>query len=285
MILACLLVGLAVGQGETAVGGSPYTPPESTGTFFALPQPNGFETLYRIDSNGYVDYVGKRGDLATPRPWNLVYDWTHERLYTTDVLTQTWVRVNPLTGRGTTLGPTGHYFPWQIAFCEQDGFVYGTTNENQLARIEPTTGATTIIADGYSFSSVVCVKDFLGEYDGLIVNQGGTLVNYTLPALDRIEIGGQFRRGTDAMSWDPINRTLFGFDRPNNSIAQFNLYNGADEFVFTIQHWFPSVISLVFVSGYFFPEPDCQRTDADLDTDIDLHDFANFQNCWTGPRE
>lgn len=289
MFTACLLVALAVGQvgggADPPTGESPFTPPESTGTFFALPFPNGFETLWRINSEGYVDHVGERGDLATPRPWNLVYDWTHERLYATDVLTRTWVRINPLTGRGTTLGPTGSYFPSQIAFCEQDGFVYGTTGENQLAKIDPNNGHTTVIADGLSFQSVVCVEGFLGEYDGLIVNEGGTLVNYTLPDLERIVIGGQFRRGTSMMLWDPVNKTLFGFDRDNNSIAQFDPSTGTDEFVFTVQQWFPSPNVIVFASGDVFPWTTCQRTDSDIDGDIDLRDFGNYQNCWTGPHE
>ncbi len=258
---------------------------EPNGFFYALDRPDRADRLYRIDWDGTVTPIGEEGALGFPGVVGLAWDRNEHKLYGYDSTLDVWLIINTSTGRAEELGAFSLVFR-DMTFNANDGLIYAIT-QNEIVFVEPSTGEATLLKNISGIAGITHVLVTTGGFDGLFFVSSSGLTLLVEPTWNSIWLAGNVR-GSEALIWNPLTDELYSFVEP--SFYLVNQVTGNQELMLT---WDfgpgPSPISniqaLTFVPSDNPPLPECVLVDSDGDDDIDLTDFADFQNCFTGPFE
>lgn len=265
--------------------------PTPRGTFFALAQPNGFDTLYIARLDGYSDRVGHIGDLGAPAIRDIWWNEAEQSLYGISApQSDDWqlVRISPSTGVGTIVAllPTKPQLG-AIAFNYNDSRTYWLSEDGRLHELEMKTGLSFALGlipeSGHTGINYCRTLSYVTEfsppanYSGLLTvcAQGNTRIIYGPPWRHK-QIGNV---GIDYnLFWELSSGSLFYY-----STTQLFALNEVSGWQACTWRFDRSFLRMAFVPHEAYSSPRCEYTDSDYDGDIDLADFAHFQNCMTGP--
>jgi hypothetical protein len=96
----------------------------------------------RTVDGGEIDVGSDGGTGCTPDSGATIYAHSQTDLYKIDPVT--WTPVDPETGEATTVGAIGYQSVWGLGYY--GGTVIAFTDEGQILKIDPTTGAGTLLS-------------------------------------------------------------------------------------------------------------------------------------------
>lgn len=278
-----LLVGLILRASAYAIGGEP-----SHRVFYALGPTGGEDRLYRIDldenAESTLTPIGAPGALGFPTVVAIAWDYEGERLYGFDRLFKNVIEIDPVTGIGAGLSTTDLTQVKDITFNPNDYLLY-VTNGGAVYSIEPGTGQTTQVIGGSTGEGLAHARDTVGGLDGLFTNLPGVPGLWFYPDPDfmqQFSLGGNIVN-VNAMTWDPVSDTLYHVNSAGNALYTVNQVTGNVTLLADWANLGILVIGLTVVPGPI--DESCTLMDTDRDGDIDLADYREWQNCFTGPAD
>lgn len=274
----------------TSYGGESALAIERSGYFYVVEGPLELDRLYRVDFDGTVTPIGREGQLAYPAVDNLIWNWGEKRLFGLDRTLRVWLEINPSTGRATSIGPLDVIIDGAITYNSIDGNIYMHTSGTDGFGVYSIDTDTAMSSFEFSLSGggdLAHIVDTTGGITGFATTGDG-LTLYNEPDYQRFIIGGDGGRRRVLM-WNPKDDELYSTRKITNSTGVHNLYliNQVTGNETLLVSWeLPiSIYSITFVPDYSINIPICTNMDNDNDGDIDLMDYADFQNCMSGSKE
>lgn len=260
-----------------AVVGVGETPP---GFFYAVHGPNLTDQLFRIEWDGTETAIGREGALGFPNVAGLVWDWEHNELYGFDTLLDVWLHINTESGVATSLGPFDISLT-DMTYSPFDGMVYGIY-QGSIYAINQFDGSYELALQASSnFKTIAVGTDLSGGISGFVTTSSGLYV-INWPDFDVIYFGGSAPQRKH-LFWHPSTLQLINFQfGGTNRMFDVNLVSGNETEL--LAEWNPTslIYWVTFVPNQPPPAQACTVMDVDDDGDVDLLDYADWQNCFTG---
>lgn len=292
-LCAQVILAIGVGGDGTAspgaessmrrVGGNIFCTEEFPGWYF-LGASDYNDALYRWAIDEPARQVSPDGSLGWPHVNSLFWNPVTQTLYGADSELGTLLKIDTQTGVGFPIGVydlaiDSSRLAW---YPPLQKFIYPKGEE--IRTYDPETQTSGPLARSlYSkFEALAYVRDGAAHLNGILACDDNAIVFLPEPNHHRMLIA----LGCQGEHWitSADHFEVFAHHGAFSVVDRINKVSGTREYMCQISSGFSSS-ALVLVAPHEPPPPEvCHYNDADFDQDVDLSDWANFQNCFNGPR-